>query len=79
VRAGQNYGDTTTLGLTRRTHRAIAVGETEVDFISDKAFRHILAIVRALYRVAAHRLVVAVDLLDDMRMLKIEDRLAKLS
>lgn len=30
-----------------------------------------------MYRVAAHRLVVAVDLIDDMRMLKIEARLAK--
>jgi CRP/FNR family transcriptional regulator, cyclic AMP receptor protein len=81
VRAGQNYGDTVALDRFERTHRAIAIGETEVDFLSADGLHQILerepAIVTALYRVAAHRLIVAVDLIDDMRMLKIEARLAK--
>lgn len=81
VLEGQNYGDSVALDSLVRTHRAIAVGETEIDFLSAEAFRRILEnepkIVEALYRVAAHRLVAAVDLVDDMRMLKIEARLAK--
>lgn len=81
VHAGQNYGDTVALDSFERTHRAIAIGHTEIDFLSASAFRKILedepAIVAALYRVAARRLIVAVDLIDDMRMLKIEARLAK--
>lgn len=81
VRAGQNYGDTVALDRFERTHRAVAIGETAIDFLSADALYYILGneptIVGALYRVAAHRLVVAVDLIDDMRMLKIEARLAK--
>jgi CRP-like cAMP-binding protein len=81
VLAGQNYGDTVALDRFERTHRAVAIGETEVDFLPAEGLRHILenepAIVSALYRIAAHRLIVAVDLIDDLRMLKIEARLAK--
>lgn len=81
VHAGQNYGDTVALDRFRRTHRAIAAGETAIDFLSPAALQHILqsepAIVAALYRVAAHRLIVAVDMIDDLRMLRIEARLAK--
>lgn len=81
IHAGQNYGDTVALDRFERSHRAVAIGETEVDFLSADAFRHILgnepAITAALYRVAAHRLSAAVDLIDDMRMLKVEARLAK--
>jgi len=81
VHAGQNYGDTVALDRFERTHRAIAIGDTEVDFLSADGLRQILArepaIVAALYRVAAYRLIVAVDVIDDMRMLKIEARLAK--
>ena len=81
VHAGQNYGDTVALDRFRRTHRAVAVGKTEIDFLSVEALQRILdsepAIVAALYRVAAHRLIAAVDMIDDLRMLKIEARLAK--
>lgn len=81
VNAGQNYGDTVTLDRFERTHQAVAVGETEIDFLSADALNFILEnepkIVAALYRVAAHRLIAAVDMIDDMRMLKIEARLAK--
>ena len=81
VHAGQNYGDTVALDRFERTHRAIAIGDTVVDFLSVEALRKILedepAIVAALYRVAAHRLIVAVNQIDDLRMLKIEARLAK--
>lgn len=81
VGGGENYGDTVALDRFERTHRAVAVGDTEVDFLSADGLRRILedepTIVAALYRVAAHRLIVAVDLIDDMRMLKIEARLAK--
>lgn len=81
VHAGQNYGDTVALDRFERTHRAVAVGKTEIDFLSATALQHVLesepGIVAALYRVAAHRLIAAVDLIDDMRMLKIEARLAK--
>ena len=59
VHAGQNYGDTVALDRFKRTHRAIAVGETEIDFLSAETLQLILvsepAIVTALYRVAAHR------------------------
>lgn len=78
---GENYGDTTLFGHARRTHRAVAVGETVIDHIPADAFRQLLihpTIVRAFYTVASHRLGDALDRIDDLRTLPPEVRLAKL-
>lgn len=81
VHPGQHYGDACLLDRSRRIHRAIAIGETEVDHISQEDFPRLLerpAIVRALYEIAAYRLLVLIDVVDDMRALPPEVRLAKL-
>jgi CRP-like cAMP-binding protein len=81
IHTGQNYGDATAIRGHERAHRAIAIGETVVDHLDRNAFDQLLeyaGIVRALYQVASFRLTVTLDLLDDMRLLSPEVRLAKL-
>lgn len=81
IHTGQNYGDATLLHGGLRAHRAIAIGETVVDHVDSAAFEELQkhpAIVRALYQVACFRLTVVLDLLDDMRTLPPDLRLAKL-
>jgi CRP-like cAMP-binding protein len=81
IHTGQNYGDAALFHGESRAHRAIAIGETVVDHLDRNAFNQLLehpAIVRALYLIASFRLSVALDLLDDMRLLSPEVRLAKL-
>lgn len=81
IHTGQNYGDAALLHCQARPHRAVAIGETIIDHIGraglDKLFGH-AAIVRAFYYVSAYRLSVALALLDDMRTLTPELRLARL-
>lgn len=81
VMAGQHYADNTALSGSRRTHNGIAVGETIVDHYPPKAFLRLLeypGIVRAFYRVSAIRLGQAIEILDDIRSLPPEVRLAKM-
>jgi CRP-like cAMP-binding protein len=81
IHTGQNYGDSLQLLDQPRVHRAIAIGETVVDHLDGKAFDRLLerpAIVRALYVVASFRLSVTIDLLDEMRTLAPDARLARL-
>ena len=81
VNPGQSYGDVASLLIGRRTHGAVAAGETVVDHFSPQAFEKALecpGILRALYRIATYRLSRAVEMLDDVRALPIEGRLAKL-
>lgn len=80
VNPGQNYGDAVITGRPRRQHRAIAIGDTVIDHIDRAAFEPLLdhpKIMRALYIVAAHRLVLLIDLFDDLRALPPEVQLAK--
>lgn len=79
--AGYHYGDVGLLDRQHRVHRALAIGETEVDYVGREDFPLVLerpAVVRALYEVAAYRLSVLIDVMDDMRGLPPETRLAKL-
>ena len=81
IHTGQNYGDVAVLHQLERPHRAVAIGDTVVDHIVGEAFNRLLqrpAIVEAFYRVASYRLAVALEMLDDMRMLAPDVRLAKL-
>jgi CRP/FNR family transcriptional regulator, cyclic AMP receptor protein len=81
IHTGQNFGDAGLLHGEARRHRAVAIGETVVDHIGDKAFETLLgnpAISRAFYVIAAFRLSVCLGLLDDMRTLSPEVRLARL-
>lgn len=81
IHTGQNYGDAMLLHSESRAHRAIAIGETVIDHLDREAFEALLEhpeIVRAFYRVATFRLKVVLDMLDDMRTLTPEARLAKL-
>lgn len=81
ITPGQNYGDAVATGRPRRAHRAIAVGETVIDHLDRAAFAPLLndpEIVRALYIVAANRIVLLLDILDDLRALAPEARLAKM-
>lgn len=78
---GQTYGDSTHFRTNRRTHGAIAEGETVIDHLSPHAFDQLLeypGILRALYHISTFRLASLIELLDDMRALPIEGRLAKL-
>lgn len=79
---GQNYGDIVALFHTRRSHRAVAVGDTEIDHIDQEGFNHILdghpAIVRALYRIASFRLMYTTEAIDDLRSLETHVLLAKM-
>ena len=81
IRAGQNFGDTVFLGMRRRTHDAIAVGEVEIDHFDAPAFEQILGnheVVRALYRVTAQRLGGSMAMCDDLRSLPRDVHLAKI-
>lgn len=81
VNPGQSYGDVTHFLIGRRTHGAMACGDTVVDHFSSEAFETLLdhpGILRALYRICTYRLSRAVEMLDDVRALPIEGRLAKL-
>ena len=81
VNPGQHYADTNTFEHNLRTHHAMAVGATEVDFYPHKAFLQLLehpGIVRVLYRINSYRLAQAIDMLDDMRAVPPEVRLAKI-
>lgn len=81
VNPGYHYGDIGLLDRQHRVYRAVAIGETEVDSVSRQDFPKLLerpAIVRALYEVAAYRLAILSDAMDDMRGLAPEIRLAKL-
>lgn len=81
IHTGQNYGDAALIRGDPRVHRAVAIGETVIDHLDKEAFSQLLkhpAIVSALYQVASFRLSVSLDLLDDMRLLTPETRLAKL-
>lgn len=81
VSAGYHYGDVGLLDRQHRVYRAVAIGETEVDYVSRQDFPRLLerpAIVRALYEVAAYRLAILADVMDDLRGLPPEVRLAKL-
>lgn len=80
VLAGQNYADA--VSGVARTHRAIAQGATIVDHYDQAAFDEILnhhpAILRALYQVSSYRLALAIEMLDDFRILPTRVRLAKM-
>lgn len=81
VNPGQNYGDVTAIVIGRRTHGAMACGDTVIDHFSPQAFEKLLdhhGILRALHRIATYRLVMAVEMLDDIRALPVEGRLGKL-
>ncbi|MCB2073244.1 MAG: Crp/Fnr family transcriptional regulator [Novosphingobium sp.] len=79
--AGQNYGDQGGPDETQYTHRATAIGDTEIDHYTGEAFAALLErpeIVCALYDVATFRYGRALDLLNDVRALPAEVRVAKL-
>lgn len=82
VGVGHNYADTPSVCGTKQLHHAVAVGETTVDQYSQQALNHILdnepKILRALFLVASHRLMTAIDILDDTRLLPAHLRVAKL-
>jgi CRP-like cAMP-binding protein len=81
VNPGQNYGEVAGYPFIGRTHTSIAVGETVIDDISPTDFQTLLehpGILRHLYDIAIYRLGHAVEMLDDMRALRMEARLAKL-
>lgn len=82
VEAGQNFGDVVSMTGAKRTHHAVAEGQTIVDHFGQSQLDRILtdhpAITLALYKVASYRLKTAIDMLDDARMLKTEVRLAKM-
>ncbi len=81
VNPGQHYADTNSFDNNPRTHHGFAIGETIVDYYPHKIFLQLLeqpGIVRALYRVSAFRLAQAVDMLDDIRAVPPEVRLAKM-
>jgi CRP/FNR family cyclic AMP-dependent transcriptional regulator len=81
IHTGQTYGDAGLLHAGARLHRAVAVGETLVDHIGGEAFKRLLdnpRIVRALYMIATFRLHTTLGLLDDLRTLSPELRLARL-
>lgn len=81
IHTGQNYGDSLLVHGSPRSHRAIAIGETVIDHLEREAFDLLLeepGILRALYRVATFRLNTTLQMLDDMRRLPPEVRLARL-
>jgi CRP-like cAMP-binding protein len=81
VKVGQNFGDITLPFAEICSHRAIAVGETQIDHISCESFQRLMgrpAIAQAFYTVAAYRLGLSVRMLDDMRSLPVDVIFAKL-
>ncbi|MFM5950118.1 MAG: Crp/Fnr family transcriptional regulator [Novosphingobium sp.] len=82
VMAGQNYADAASFSGGARTHRAIAQGATIVDHFDSAAFQEILdhhpSVLKALYLISAYRLNLAIEMLDDTRILPTRVRLAKM-
>jgi CRP-like cAMP-binding protein len=82
ARAGQNFYDIVAIGQSQPKHRAMAVGDAVVDHIPKSAFLRLLdeqpGFARALYRVTAHRLVTAIDMWDDTRLLSANARTARM-
>jgi len=81
VNAGQNFGDMTLPFGNSCVHRALAIEDTQIDRITSAAFAQISEqpnIVFALYKVAAFRLALTMEMLDDMRTLPADALLAKL-
>jgi len=81
VQPGQHYGDIIMFGRRKRTHDAVALGETTVDHYDRTAFTALLGnadVVRALYHVTALRLNGSLAMSDDLRGLPREVHLAKL-
>ena len=81
VGCGHNYADSASIAGSSRTHRAVAHGKTVVDHFDKTAFEEIVEhhpnVVRALYHIASHRLNMAIEMLDDARILPTRVRLAK--
>lgn len=72
VRPGSHYGDIILFMGKRRTHHAVAVGQTVVDHYCPVAFAKLLKnidIVQALYRITAGRLGQSMAMSDDLRVL----------
>ncbi len=81
VNPGQHYADTNTFKNNPRTHHALAVGATVVDYYPHKVFMQLLefpGIIRALYQISSFRLAQAIDMLDDIRAIPPEVRLGKM-
>jgi CRP/FNR family transcriptional regulator, cyclic AMP receptor protein len=81
IGAGQHFADVLMFARRPRTHRAVAVGATELDLYGRLEFERIMerpAIVRALYRITAERLVGTMNMLEDVRHLSREAHLGKL-
>lgn len=81
VQPGQHYGDIIMFGRRKRTHDAVALGETTIDHYDRAAFQMLLgnaAVVQALYHVTALRLNGSLAMSDDLRNLPREVHLAKL-
>ena len=81
VNAGQNFGDMTLPFGKSCVHRALAIEDTQVDRITGTAFAQIVEqpnIAFALYKVAAFRLALTMEMLDDMRTLPADALVAKL-
>ena len=81
VNPGQHYADLNTFENNPRTHHAFAIGETVIDYYPHRIFLQLLehpGIVRALYRISSFRLAQAIDMLDDIRAVPPEVRLAKM-
>lgn len=81
VRAGQNFGDQNGIAQLNLLHHATAIGETEIRHYSQEEFDRLLTVpgaMRALYYVSSFRFVQAMELLDDIRAMPPELRLAKL-
>ncbi|MBX9644541.1 MAG: Crp/Fnr family transcriptional regulator [Novosphingobium sp.] len=81
VQPGQHYGDIVMFGRRKRTHDAVALGETTIDHYDHAAFEMLLghiSVVRALYHITALRLNGSLAMSDDLRSLPREVHLAKL-
>lgn len=81
VNAGQNFGDMTLPFGKACAHRALAMEDAQVDHISGAAFTQIIQlpnIAFALYKVAAFRLALTMEILDDIRTLPADALVAKL-
>lgn len=81
VKAGQNFGDIALPFSAICAHRAIAVGDTQIDHISNDGFRQLMerpSIAWAFYQVAAYRLALAIRMLDDLRSQPVDVIFAKL-
>lgn len=81
IQPGQHFGDIVMFGRRKRTHDAVAAGETTIDHYDQAAFAVVLGnveVVRALYHVTALRLNGSMAMSDDLRSLPREVHLAKL-